>query len=98
MTWAPAAMVGEVGMTFSVVLNPLGNPASARSFFARSGLGVYHSLKASTGMAHGFMAGVRGPVTEPRPEAAACRISVRSTARARAWRTRTSVYGFRPWL
>ena len=44
------------------------------------------------------MAGVSGPVTEPRPEAAAWSTSVRSMARLMAWRTRTSVKGFRPWL
>src|SRR5262245_24948197 len=71
MTCAPATIVGKVGMTLSVVLKPLGKPASARSFFARSGFGVYHSLKVSIGSAHGFIAGVSGPVTEPRPEAAA---------------------------
>ena len=91
MTCAPATMVGKVGMILSVVLKPLGKPASARSFFARSGFGVYHSLNASRGSAHGFIAGVSGPVTEPSPEAAACRTSVRSTARLIAWRTRTSV-------
>ena len=75
MTWEPATIVGNVGITLSVVLNPFGKPASARSFFACSGFGVYHSLKASIGRAHGLMAGVSGPVTWPSPEAATCRTS-----------------------
>ena len=91
ITCEPATIVGKVGITFSVVLKPLGKPASASSFFARSTLGVYHSLNASAGSAHGRMAGVSGPVTEPRPEAAACSTSARSTARLSACRTRTSV-------
>ena len=98
ITWAPATIVGKVGITFSVVLKPVGNPASARSFFARSTFGAYHSLNSSAGSAHGRMAGVRGPVTEPRPEAAAWSTSARSTARLSACRTRTSAKGFRPWL
>ena len=37
---------------------------------------MYHSLNASIGSAHGFIAGVSGPVTAPSPEAAACKTSL----------------------
>jgi len=89
LSWAgddlrPRDHGGESGNDLQRRLKSVREPGLGQELLRAVRLGVYHSLNVSTGRAHGLHGRREGTRDRAQAEAAACRISVRSTARARA--------------
>ena len=83
MTWAPATIVGNVGITLSVVLKPFGKPGVGQQLLGPlevRRVPLLERVDRQRPRLHGRRGS--GPVTEPRPDAATCSTSFRSMASA----------------